>query len=427
MNTSKPTEEIRHCCNCNEQSRMENNDTKNLMKAVYGCHENTQRSPKEITLNEQNKSAIAFQKNYDLPLQRDQFEHSNKSTLTLPNNTNICSVNYNINNNINNNNIAQNQQNGSQNSNNQVNPQKANYSKTLNSQNQKDYSKKLTSMLNKENEGGKLSQKPKKLALIDTNKSLLIEPSNDYSTVKSKKEISTTKSKFPSKSPKMSKKPDFFKRNRSISRQEKNSCSTNNLQKMTNEETPSNTIPETKSPTNNHLTINNMIGVLNLPSSIECTICKKIVVVTDFVEHLNQCAGIYVENPSDSNHLQSHTVFSDISNIQHNLSFNTSSEIPDVEKKGKHNGTIHESIPNERALNRKMDENFFSLAPGMILDNDIGTFMKNESNRYAESPSAINMTNEFSTSHKKGFVQENLVNQSFVIRSMNEIKRNSKK
>ena len=70
------------------------------MKTVYGCHENTQRSPKEITLNEQNKSAIAFQKNYDLPLQRDQFEHSNKSTLTLPNNTNI---NYNNNNNIKNN------------------------------------------------------------------------------------------------------------------------------------------------------------------------------------------------------------------------------------------------------------------------------------------------------------------------------------
>ena len=76
-----------------------------------------------------------------------------------------------------------------------------------------------------------------------------------------------------------------------------------------------------------------------------------------------------------------------------------------------------------------MDENFFSLAPGLNVDSDynIGNFNKIESNRYGDSPSNVNMTNEFSTSHKKGSIQDNLINSSFVIRSMNEIKRNSKK
>jgi hypothetical protein len=359
---------------------------------------------------------MGSEKNYDLPLQRDpnHFE-SNKSTLTLSNN----------NNNFIQNNNTQNQKNTQNQS--QTTQKKTNNSKTQ--ANQKDYSKKLTSMLNKENEISKTHHRPKKLTFVDTNKSLLLETSHDYSTVKTNKEVSTTKSKFPSKSPKFTKKPELIKRNRSVSKHEKNCCSINPLPQI-NELTSNNNM-ETKAltPTNNHLTINNMIGVLNLPTSIECTICKKIVVVTDFVEHLNQCAGIYVENPSDSNNIQSHTIFSDISNIQHNLSFNTSSEIPEVEKKMKYNqyGTIHESIPNEKALNRKMDENFFSLAPGLVLDADLGSFMKNESNRYADSPSAINMTNEFSTSHKKGFMQENLVNTSFVIKSMNEIKRHSKK
>jgi len=284
---------------------------------------------------------------------------------------------------------------------------------------QKDYSQKLTNLLNKENgQKSVQNQRPKKLT-VDINKSLFLEHTNDYSTVKSK-EISTTKAKQPpSKSPKISKKPEFFKRNRSVSRKENNSLTTNILLKPELD-----SIPEKKplTPTNNHLTINNMIGVLNLPSSIECTICRKIINITEFVEHLNQCAGVDVENPADLNN--PHTVFSDISNIQHNLSFNTSSENPEIEKKSR---TIHESITNEKIINRKFDDNFFSLVPGLLNECEIRNLIKNESNRYADSPSAINMTNEFSTSHKKGLVQDSLTNSSFVIRSMNEIKRNSKK
>ena len=385
------------------------------MKSLYNPqnNENSQKSPKgeEIELNNQNKSAIIFEKNYDLPLKRDNFDLSVKSNFELSHVKSPMNVNTSI---INANPLS--------------NPIKKCNSHTLKPEkNQKDYSKKLTSLLNKENETKK---KSKKLTITDTNKSLLIEPNYDYLSIKSK-DISTTKSKIPSKSPKISKKPEFFKRNRSVSKQEKNVCSTNNLTKPNDLDimtANTNTI-KTLTPTNNHLTINNMIGVLNLPSSIECSICKKIVNVAEFVEHLNQCAGgAYGDPPSELHNPHTVTVFSDISNIQHNLSFNTSSEIPEIEKKTKHNTvTIHESIPNERALNRKYDENFFSLAPGILMDSEIGNLIKNESNRYAESPSAINMTNEFSTSHKKGIVQDSLINSSFVIRSMNEIKRNSKK
>ena len=382
---------MKHFCSCNnDQSHFEYNNVSNnnnMMKFLSNSNETSQKSSKEES-KVQNKTTIIVEKNYDLPLKRDNFETSSKMTV---------------------NNFVQ---------------QPVKKFNTLKPQpSQKDYSKKLTNLINKENEGQKpvQNQRPKKLT-VDINKSLFLEHSNDYSTVKSK-EISTTKAKqIPSKSPNNSKKQEFFKRNRSVSRKENNSCSTNILPKPELD-----SIPETKNltPLNNHLIINNMIGVLNLPSSIECTICRKIINVTEFVEHLNQCAGIDVENPSDLNN--PHNVFSDISNIQHNLSFNTSSENPEIEKKSRFNGAIHESITNERIINRKFDDNFFSLAPGLLNDCEIGNLIKIESNRYADSPSAINMTNEFSTSHKKGLVQDSLINSSFVIRSMNEIKRNSKK
>lgn len=369
-----------------------------------------------------NKSAKITEKNYDLPLKRENLEiplkrdykeiSLKKESLEIPLKRESLEIPGNF----------QNKNNNSNDINRTI--QKSHTLKPKPCQ--KDYSKKLTCLRNKENEIQKHQQLPtrqKNLTILDPNRSMFLEPNHDYTTIKSK-EISTTKSKLSSKSPKIIKKPEFLKRNRSISKQDKTNTTSNNFIKnlgLEAQETIKNL-----SPTNNHLTINNMIGVLNLPTSIECTICKKIINVTDFMDHLSHCSTHLVENPSDSNH---QTIFSDISNIQNNLSFNTSTENQElVEKRQRHIGTIHESIPNDRVLNRKTDENFFSLAPGFNLESDIGgNFIKNESNRYGDSPSNVNMTNEFSTSHRKGLIQDNLINSSFVIKSMNEIKRNSKK
>lgn len=450
---SKRVEETKHFCSCqdhsNSNSRLDHSNIQNnLAKTLCACYaENFPKSQNDFFLpqnnnNNMNKSAI-IEKNYDLPLKRDNFDQIiNKPKQTIetqqpeknfnsPNNNNISSLT----------NIMNEHEKAPV----IISRDKNKKALTLRPQQQKDYSKKLSSLLNKENEAQNPQEKRKKPSIIDPNKSLLLECNHDLSVIKSK-EISTTKSKQPSKSPKINKKPELFKRNRSISKHEKISTPKNNFakpkdkkekmenieniekiekigniekrEKIEQEEYRDNTI-------NNNNFNNNNFEIINTSSSIECTICKKIINIVDFMEHLNQCSGITPENTCYSNNPQ--TVLSDLSNIHHNMSFNTSSENPEAEKKPKYNGTIHDSIPNGLFLNRKHDENFFSLAPGIAFEGDFGNFIKNESQRYVDSPSNNNMTNEFSTSHKKGLIQESLINSSFVIKSMNEIKRNSKK
>lgn len=376
-----------------------------------------------------NKSAV-IEKNYDLPLKRDNFDQ----IISKPKQNNEMPQPEKNSNNNNNISSLTNIMNDHEKTRAILTRDKSKKAYTLRPQQQKDYSKKLSSLLNKENEAQNPQEKRKKPSIIDPNKSLLLDCNHDLSVIKSK-EISTTKSKQPSKSPKINKKPELFKRNRSISKHEKISTPKNNFtkpkekkenpekkEKLEIEKEEKNEYTDNIMSNNN---INDNFEIINTSSSIECTICKKVINIVDFMEHLNQCSGITPENTCYSNNPQ--TVLSDLSNIHHNMSFNTSSENPEAEKKTKYNGTIHDSIPNGFFLNRKHDENFFSLAPGIAFEGDLGNFIKNESQRYADSPSNNNMTNEFSTSHKKGLIQESLINSSFVIKSMNEIKRNTKK
>lgn len=431
---SKPIDETKHFCSCQDpthsHSRHELSQNQNQFVNGLSC-ENSQKPQNEYFLNQNqinnnsnsnndngngngnNKSAL-IEKNYDLPLKRgEHFEpiltksKQNNDTLKSSSNSNV-----NINTSTNLANITNFQQNSLK----HIGNEKSKKALTLRPQQQKDYSKKLTTLLNKENEGHKPTHKAKKPSLIDINKSLLLDYNNDLSTIKTK-EVQTTKSKAPSKSPKINKRPDFFKRNRSISKHEK---PTNYNPKILKPMEPA---EQSENPL--HESDNQNFEVIHTPSSIECNVCKKIVGLGEFMEHLQQCSGLLGENNYESNQ---QVVFSDISNIHNNMSFNTSSENPEVvEKKGKFNNTIHDSIPNGLLFNRKHDENFFSLAPGTALEVELGNYVKNESHRYVESPTNINMTNEFSTSHKKGLVQDSLINSSFVIKSMYEIKKNSKK